>query len=75
VTDTFDIDERDLRALYDLLEQTKPMRQSTNLFVSVAADRVVALIVDVLFELDPELADPWQHLAPGVTPIIKASEQ
>ena len=63
MTDTVPVDEQELRALYDLLERAKPLRESTNPFVSVAAERLAALVVDVLFELDPDLDDPWQHLA------------
>jgi hypothetical protein len=63
------VDDRELRLISNLMEQVKPLRESTNLYVSVAAERIVALFTDVLYELDPDLADPWQHLAPGVPPV------
>jgi hypothetical protein len=69
MTDSVNVDPDELRALYELLEQVKPLRESGNLFVSVAAERVAALIVDVIYELDPDFVDPWQHLARGVPPV------
>jgi hypothetical protein len=63
------IDSEQVRLMYDVLERAKPLRDSDNVFVSVAGERIVTLLVDALYELDPELADPWQHLAPGVPPI------
>lgn len=55
-------DSEEVRRIYGLLEEAKPLRGSTNVFVRVAAERVVAVLLDTLYELDPTLADPWSHL-------------
>ena len=61
--ETIVIEDQEKSALYALLEETKPLRSSSHPIVSVAAERIVALLVDTLYEVDLEMADPWQHLA------------
>jgi hypothetical protein len=52
-----------------LLEEAKALRNSENVFVSMAAERIGVILVDALYEVDDDMVDPWQHLDPGAQPI------
>lgn len=54
--------DKDVAALYGVLETTAPLCRSTNALVSVSAERIAAIVVDALFELDPHMDNPWDAL-------------
>ena len=54
----------EIQALAAVVNTVRPLCDSNNLFVSVAAQRVLTIVEDALYELDSTLDLPWQ-LAPS----------
>ena len=67
--DALRIEQCEIQSLYALLESAKGLRESQHAIVAVAAERIVALLVDTLYEVDATMADPWQHLGPEIPPV------
>jgi hypothetical protein len=51
-----------LQRMRALIEQAKPLCASENIFVKTAGDRIVAILVDALVEIDLTMANPWDEL-------------
>ena len=64
------IEGYEVEALYALLESAKALRGSQHAIVSVAGERIVALLVDTLYEVDMTMTDPWQHLGSEIPPVV-----
>lgn len=53
----------DLARLRSVLEAVSPLCRAENMLVRVSAERMAAIVVDALFELDPQaMDDPWDAL-------------
>lgn len=57
------MDDEAVAQLNGLLGAVAPLCASENVLVRVSAERIAAIVVDVLFELDPVGLDrPWDAL-------------
>jgi hypothetical protein len=52
----------DIRGLHELLSRVAPLCKSDNLLVRVSAERIAVILVDTLFEIDPDaMVNPWDE--------------
>jgi hypothetical protein len=57
------VDDEAVAQLNELLGAVAPLCASKNVLVRISAERIAAIVVDVLFELDPGGLDhPWDAL-------------
>lgn len=52
-----------VEALRRILAEAAPLRRSDDPIAQIVGERVASIVVDTLFELDPELENPWDELA------------
>ncbi len=55
-----------------LIEQAMPLCSSDNLLVQTSGNRIVAILVDALMEIDLTMVNPWDEL-PAVSSAPAAS--
>lgn len=51
---------KEIAGLVSLEQQARELLESSNVFVAVGAQRVLTIVQDLLFELDPSIDLPWQ---------------
>lgn len=48
--------------LYEILHAVQALARSDNALVRVSAERIAAISIDALMELDPGMDNPWDAL-------------
>ncbi len=51
-----------IKLMHDLLEGSKTLSRSDNIFAKVSGERIGVILVDALLELDLDMTDPWDAL-------------
>ena len=52
----------EVRRMRSMLDAARALSRSDNLFASISGERIAVILVDALFELDPDMDNPWDEL-------------
>ena len=60
--------EEDVGRMRDMLIAARALSRSDSLFASISGERIAAILVDALFEMDVDMDDPWSELPAASMP-------
>lgn len=55
----------DIGRMREMLAAARALSRSGNLFASISGERIAVILVDALCEMDVDMDDPWDELAPA----------